>query len=81
MRMTGGCNDEPNEKMKRGEPRYNEQNEGIMVCDGVGVYVCVCCRCVYLCMCVCACLVTRLYSGTHTHSLVIFITSLFLSFF
>ena len=25
-----------------GEPRYNEQNEGIMGCDGVSAYVCTC---------------------------------------
>ena len=29
--VTEGCNDERNKKMNRGEPRYNEQNKGIMM--------------------------------------------------
>ena len=43
-----GCNDKPNEKLNRGEPRYNEQNKGIMVCE----YVCVLPLCVHVCVCV-----------------------------
>ena len=39
-------------KINQREPLYNEQNEGIIVCDGVSAYVCVCCRCVYVCVCV-----------------------------
>ena len=32
--MTEGCNDEPNEKMNRGEPRYNDPNVVCMcVCE------------------------------------------------
>ena len=30
--MTEGCNDEPNEKMNGGEPRYNESNVCVCVC-------------------------------------------------
>ena len=47
--VTEGCNDKPNEKMNQGEPHYNEQSEGIMMCDGVSSYVCV----LQLCVCVC----------------------------
>ena len=64
-------------KMNRGEPRYNEQNEGIMVCDSVSAYVCV----LPLCLCVCASVLSQVSTRAYTHALVIVITSLFLSFF
>ena len=57
--MTGGCNDEPNEKMNWGEPHYNKQNKGIMVCDGVSAHVCV--R-----VCVCVSHYKTLVAHTHT---------------
>ena len=72
--MTEGCNDKPNEKMNQGEPRYNEQSEGIMVCDGVSSYVCV------AVMCMCVRVSSQDSTRAHTHALVIVITSLFLNF-
>ena len=52
-------------KINWGEPRYNEQNEGIMVCDGVCAYVC--CRCVYVCACVSVHVSPQDSTRAHTH--------------
>ena len=72
--VTGRCNDKPNEKMNWGEPRYNEQHERIMVCDGVSAYVCV----LPLCVRVYVRVSSQDSTHAHTHALLIIITLLFL---